>query len=248
MYERTEQSSGQQRSRGHRQRHRILHATIVLAVILIVIIGLQILSGGDGFSTIDQATGDWAYLTVSLLVFGDALCALLPAETTLNAASTLAAEGVLNLWVVMLAGAAGAVAGDSTLYWIARLNRDRFQSRINAAMRNQKVATAMGFIGSSAATLLVFGRYLPGLRLVVNATLGLAAHPYRHFLLWSAVGGTLWAIYTCGLAYLVGTALANFPLASVIISGVITTTAIGVVFVVAGRHRTPPVTHPRKAM
>ena len=37
--------------------------------------------------------------------------------------------------------------------------------------------------------------------------------------------------------YLVGTALAGFPLASVIISGAITTLAIGVVFVVARRHR-----------
>jgi hypothetical protein len=51
---------------------------------------LQVLSGGDGFSLIDQASGDWAYLAVFLLVFGDALCALFPGETTLNAGSTLA--------------------------------------------------------------------------------------------------------------------------------------------------------------
>jgi membrane-associated protein len=245
----TGHDSGQRRSRGGRRRHRIAVAAVGLAVALVaVVVVLQVLSGGDGFSTIDQASGDWAYLAVFLLVFGDALCALLPAETTLNAASTLAAEGVLNLGLVMLVGAAGAVSGDSALYWIARHNRDRFQPRIDAAMRNQKVAAAMGFIGSSAAMLLIFGRYVPGLRLVVNATLGLAAHPYRHFLLWSAFGGTLWSVYTCGLAYLVGTALAAFPLASVIISGVITTVAIGVVFVVARRRRpaggTPAVTPP----
>ncbi|HYJ67905.1 MAG TPA: VTT domain-containing protein [Nocardioidaceae bacterium] len=207
-------------------------------MILTVIVVLQILGGDDGFSTIDQATGNWAYLAAFLLVFCDALCALFPAETTLNAASTLAAEGVLNLGLVMLAGAAGAVAGDSTVYWIARHSRDRFQPRIDAAMKNEKVSAVMGFIGSSAAMLLVFGRYVPGLRLVVNASLGLAAHPYRHFLLWSAVGGTLWSIYTCGLAYLVGTAMANLPLASMVISGLITTVAIGVVFVVARRRHT----------
>lgn len=208
-----------------------------LAGVLVIVVVLQVLGGGDGFSTIDQASGYWAYLAVFLLVFGDALCALFPGETTLNAASTLAAEGVLNLGLVMLAGAAGAVGGDSALYWIARRNRERFQPRMDAAMTHEKVAAAMGFIGSSAAMLLVFGRYLPGLRFVVNATLGLAAHPYRHFLLWSAIGGTLWSVYTCGLAYLVGTALAGFPLASVIISGVITTVAIGIVFVVTRRRR-----------
>jgi membrane-associated protein len=160
-----------------------------------------------------------------------------PGETTPNAAATLASEGVLNLGLVMLAGAAGAVSGDSALYWIARSNRQRFQPRMDAAMRHEQVSAAMRFIGSSAALLLIFGRFVPGLRLVVNATLGLAAHPYRNFLLWSTIGGTAWSVYTCGLAYLIGTALAGFPLASVIISGAITTLAIGVVFVVARRHR-----------
>lgn len=225
------------RSRSHQLGRRIVLAAVALVLILVVIVVLQVLSGGDGFSLIDQASGDRAYLAVSLLVFGDALCALFPAETTLNAASTLASQGVLSLGLVMLAGAAGAIVGDSALYWIARRNRERFRPRMDAAMKHQKVAAALDFIGSSTAMLLVFGRYLPGLRFVVNATLGLAAHPYRHFLSWSAIGGTLWSVYTCGLAYLVGTALAGLPLASVIISGVVTTVAIGVVFLVARRRR-----------
>ena len=227
---------GRERRQG--LRHPVVVVSLVLAALLIVIVVLQILSGGDGFSTIDENSGNWAYLAVFLLVFGDALCAVFPGETTLNAASTLAAQGMLNLVLIMVAGAAGAVAGDSALYWIARRNRARFQPRLDALMRHQKVAAGMNFIGTSAAPLLIFGRYLPGLRFVVNATLGLAAYPYRHFLLWSAIGGTIWSVYTCGLAYLVGTALAGFPLASVIISGALTTIGIGVVFLVARRRRT----------
>jgi membrane-associated protein len=230
------------RSRARRLTRWIVIAVAALAILLTVIVALHYLAGGDGFDTISEASGDWAYLAVFLLVFGDALCALFPGETTLNAASTLAAQGVLKLGLVMIAGAFGAVVGDSTLYWIARRNRERFRTRMEAAMQHQKVAAAMDFIGTSTAMLLVFGRYLPGLRFVVNATLGLAAHPYRHFLLWSVIGGSVWSVYTRGLAYLVGTALAGFPLASVIISGVVTTVAIAVVFLVARRrrHADPP--------
>jgi membrane protein DedA with SNARE-associated domain len=43
-----------------------------------------------------------------------------PGETTLNAASTLASQGELSLWLMMLAGGLGAIAGDSTLFLIAR--------------------------------------------------------------------------------------------------------------------------------
>jgi membrane-associated protein len=50
--------------------------------------------------------------------------------------------------------------------------------------------------------------------------------PYRAFLPWSALGGVLWSVYTCGLAYLVGSALDDFPLASVVISGLITSVVI----------------------
>ena len=219
----------------------VLYALLAAAGVVVIAAVLLQLSGGDGFGTVSAESGNWAYLAVFLLIVGDALCAIFPGETTLNAASTLAAQGVLELPLVIIAGAAGAVVGDSALYWIARKNRDRIQPKLDAALSNDKVAAAMDFIGSSAPTMLIFGRYVPGMRFVVNAAFGLAAHPYKHFLLWSAVGGITWSIYTCSLAYLIGTALADFPLASVIISGLVTTVAIAVVYLtVRRRRRTQP--------
>ena len=45
----------------------------------------------------------------------------------------------------------------------------------------------------------------------------------------------LWSAYTCVLAYAIGTALADFPLASVVTSGFITTIAIAAIFLVVRR-------------
>jgi membrane-associated protein len=219
------------------RRPAVLVTLVVLILAIAVAVVLHMASGGDGFSLIEETSGDWSYLAIFLLVFGDAICPILPGETTLNTASTLAAQGVLDLGLVMLAGAAGAVIGDSTLYWIARLGGKRFQPRLDKPMHNEKVVAALNFIGSRAPLLLVVGRYVPGLRFVINATFGLSAYRYPHFLLWSAIGGTIWSIYTCGLAYLVGTALAGFPLASVIISGAITTAAMGAIFLIVRRSR-----------
>ncbi|ACQ80110.1 SNARE associated Golgi protein [Beutenbergia cavernae DSM 12333] len=206
-----------------------------VAVFLLVVAALQVAGGGDGFATITASVAEWAYLSVFLLVFLDGICALFPGETTLTAASTLAATGDLSLPLVMLAGAGGAIAGDSALYWIARGARRRYRAKLAVAVENEKVASVLAIMGSSAPPLLVAGRYVPGMRFVVNATFGIAAHPYRHFLLWSAVGGSLWSVYTCGLAYLVATQLGDFPFASVVVSGTITTVAIAVVLLVARR-------------
>jgi len=217
-------------------RRVVLYASGTVALVVVAAVVLNVLGGSEGFS-LSSTSGGGGYFTVFALVFGDAVCPILPGETTLNAASTLAAEGSLDLPLVMLAGALGAIVGDSTLYWIARSSRRRIQPQVEKAEKNKNAALALEYMGSSAPVVIVAGRYVPGLRFVVNATMGLSEFPYRRFLLWSAIGGALWSVYTCGLAYLIGTALSGFPLASVIIAGVVTTVAIAVVFLFLRRAR-----------
>jgi cell shape-determining protein MreD len=50
-------------------------------------------------------------------------------------------------------------------------------------------------------------------------------------------------VYTCGLTYLVGTSLADFPLASVLISSLITTVALCAIFLVLRRSHTTHASH-----
>ena len=90
---------------------------------------------------------------------------------------------------------------------------------------------------SSAPALIVGGRYVPGMRFVVNATMGLSEIRYARFLRWSVLGGVLWSTYTSILAYEIGLALGDFPLASFVISGLVTTVAITVVFFTVRRQR-----------
>ena len=59
--------------------------------------------------------------------------------------------------------------------------------------------------------------------------------PYRRFLPWSILGGALWSVYTCALAYNVATTLAGYPTASLIISGLVTSAMLGVIFYVYRR-------------
>jgi membrane-associated protein len=217
------------------KRRTVLIGLGTVAVVVVVAIILH--SGaGDGLGLIAANAGS-SYLGVAGLIFLDAVCPVFPGETTLNAASTLAAQGALSIWLVMLAGSVGAVVGDSALYWVARLFSKRLAKQVEHAKQNEKVASALELLGDNAAVLLIAGRFVPGVRFVVNCTYGIAKLPYRRFLLWSALGGTIWAIYTCALAYAVGTALADFPLASVIISGAITTVLMGIIFWTIRRNR-----------
>ena len=52
-------------------------------------------------------------------------------------------------------------------------------------------------LGRSGPLLIACGRFVPGVRFAVNVSMGLTEYPYRRFLLFSAIGGIGWAIYTC---------------------------------------------------
>jgi membrane-associated protein len=209
----------------------------VLAVLVCLVAAVNYMANSDGLSIVDPGHPGYSYVAVFVLVTLDAVIPIFPGETTLNAASTAAAQGTLELLPVIVMGALGAIVGDSALFWLARLYSRKIQPQVDRARTNTQVRQALDIMESSAPVLIVGGRYVPGMRFVVNATMGLSTMPYRRFLPWSVLSGVLWSVYTCVLAYNIGLALADFPLASVVISGAVTTVAIGVVFLTLRSHR-----------
>ncbi len=126
----------------------------------------------------------------------------------------------------------GLVFADAiALYWIARTGPKRLKARLEAgAQKDERVAKGLALLGRSGPLLISCGRFVPGVRFAVNVSMGLTEYPYRRFLLFSAIGGIGWSIYTCLLAYWISTALADFALASILISGIVTTVLVAGVY------------------
>lgn len=217
--------------------HQVYVVFSVLVASVCVVAAISYMANGDGLSVVDATNPKLTYLGVFALIALDAVVPIFPGETTLNAAATAAAQGTLDLVPVIVAGALGAIVGDSALFWLARRSARRVGPQLERAKSNPKVGQALDIMDSSAPVLIVGGRYVPGLRFVVNATMGLSTMRYRRFLAWSALSGTLWSAYTCVLAYKIGLNLGEYPLASVIISGLVTTIVIALVFLTVRHHR-----------
>ena len=116
------------------------------------------------------------------------------------------------------------MVGDSLLYWISRtVLRNFMAARVEQAQRNEKVADTFAMLQEQAPVLIVFGRFVPGVRFVVGATMGLTRYPFPRFLLWDTIGGFAWASFSCLSSALVATVLVGQPIVSLIISIVITT-------------------------
>jgi membrane-associated protein len=218
-------------------RRKVSAAVVIVVSLLLVVGAVSYMANSDGLTVVGPDNAALSYLSVFVLIFLDAVIPIFPGETTLNAAATLAAQGKLDLGPIIVMGALGAILGDSALFWLARLFSARLQGQVTRARANKQVRMAFDLMDKSPAVLIIGGRYVPGMRFVVNATMGLSDIAYRRFLGWSVISGILWSTYTSILAYEIGLALGDFPLASFVISGLVTTVAITVVFFTVRRNR-----------
>jgi membrane protein DedA with SNARE-associated domain len=185
-----------------------------VAVVAVVGVLVTVLTEG-GFGLVDPERDDFGtYFAVAALVFGDAVVAIFPGETTLNTASVLASDGELELGLVILAGFIGAWLGDNTLYWIAR-SIPALRSQVVKAQEDERFKNAIQMVSKSSFILVIVCRFLPFVRWGVIAGMGVIPMPYRRFVVAVTIGDLAWATYTCLMAYFIGTALADFPLASI---------------------------------
>ncbi|MDY7106186.1 MAG: DedA family protein [Actinomycetota bacterium] len=184
-------------------------------------------------SAIDLDEVDNLYAIIGGFVVLDAVIPIFPSESLLTTASNLAAQSdsSIVLWRLIVAGSIGAVIGDSLLYWLARTVLRPFMSgQVERASRNEKVARSMEVLGRTAPLLIVFGRFVPGLRFMLGATMGLTRYPYPRFLGWDALGGTLWASFNCVFSYLVASIIEDQPIVSIVVSVLVTTALLGLLY------------------
>jgi len=176
---------------------------------------------------------DHPYAIVFMFVTFDAVVPIFPSESLLNTGSVLATQDGSNIeiWRLIVAGSAGAIIGDSILYWISRTVLRNFMSnRVAQAERNEKVAETFAILQDQAPMLIVFGRFVPGVRFVVGATMGLTRFSYPRFLLWDAIGGIAWASFACLSSALISTAIGDQPLLSMVVSIVITSAILAFLY------------------
>lgn len=173
------------------------------------------------------------YAVIFGFVVFDAIIPIFPSESLLTTGSNLAAQdgSTIELWKLIVAGSLGAIVGDSLLYWLSRtVLRRTMSDRVEQMQRNENVAHSMAVIGRTAPTLIVFGRFVPGVRFLLGATMGLTRYPYPRFLLWDSMGGIFWASYTCIFSYLVASVIEDKPLVSIAVSVVVTTGLLALMY------------------
>ena len=166
----------------------------------------------DHFTHLVADASGWAYAILFVLAFLDAIIPIVPSETSVITAGVVASQGDLNLMLVILFAAAGAVAGDNTAYFLGwrygrRIN-DRFFTSEKAKKR---VAWAHRQVEERGGELIVIARFIPGGRTAVTLSAGTLEYPWRKFILFDSIAGLVWGVYAASLGYFGGKAFEHAP-------------------------------------
>ena len=145
------------------------------------------------------------YAGIVFLMFLENIFPPIPSELIMPLAGFTSTQGKLSFVGVVLAGALGSVLGAIPLYYLGRLVgeerlkewADKYGKWLTVSSREiEKVDRWFDRHGNKA---VFFGRLVPGIRSLISIPAGISGMNLVTFLLYSAVGGTLW---TAMLAYL----------------------------------------------
>ncbi|HXM58779.1 MAG TPA: DedA family protein [Candidatus Dormibacteraeota bacterium] len=129
-----------------------------------------------------------------------------PGETMLLAVAAYAAQGRLDIQLVVALGAAGALLGANFGYAIGYFGGRPFVERMGRFLRigPSHFARSELFFARYGGMTVLFARFVLGLRTWASVMAGMSRMPFWTFQLFSAIGGVAWAIVIGAVGFTLG--------------------------------------------
>jgi membrane protein DedA with SNARE-associated domain len=148
------------------------------------------------------------YFTVALLMAIESTFLPLPSEVVVPFAAYKAAQGDLNVFIVVIFGTIGALSGSlinyTLAYYLGRPLVYKFaDSKLGKVflLSKEKVVKAEDFFIRNGKTSTFIGRLVPGIRHLISIPAGLAKMNLRDFMLYTFIGAGIWNIILAVIGY-----------------------------------------------
>jgi membrane protein DedA with SNARE-associated domain len=161
-------------------------------------------------TALQQIFDQFGWLGVFGIMAFENATGITPSEVVLSLAGWLLINNHgLGLETVFLGGlvaAIGSVLGASLIYWFARLGGRPAIERVARSLRIplRHIDWTASQFQRWGPGLVLFGRLIPGVRMLISIPAGLARMPFAQYLLATFTGTYLWCTLFLGVGYLVG--------------------------------------------
>lgn len=162
-------------------------------------------------ATLLDRFGDYALWGAAAIIFAE--CGLLigfflPGDSLLFAVGVLVAQDKIGypLWFACAVLFVAAVLGNACGYGIgARWGPGLFDREDARIFKVEHVEKTHRFFARYGSRAIVVARFVPVVRTFITAMAGVGTMSFRKFMVYSAIGGALWAAGVTALGYYLGT-------------------------------------------
>ena len=145
------------------------------------------------------------------LVFPGGEVVFLAGMAASSAGADVLGEAKLSVPLLFATAPIAAIVGGEVGYWFGRKYGRKFFERPDTRFFNQnmvrRVEKLLAQYGPRKA--LVFGRFIPFARTLLNPTCGVVLLERKLFSTWNAIGAIIWTQVAIGIGYLLGDALGD---------------------------------------
>ena len=150
--------------------------------------------------------GGMGYLGIFLLMFLESTFFPFPSEIIMIPAGYLAYQGEMNLYMVVLVGILGSVAGALLNYYLAMHLGKKIILRYGKYffIKEETLDKLDTFFAKHGEISTFTGRLIPGIRQLISLPAGLARMNIAKFSFYTAIGAGIWVVVLVGVGYVVG--------------------------------------------
>lgn len=158
----------------------------------------------------DHLIRTFGLIGIMVIVFAESgllVGVFLPGDSLLFTAGLLSATTDLlpPLWVIIPAIVVAAIVGDQVGYIIgSRAGPKIFQRPDSRFFRQEFVDKAYSYFERYGGRTIILARFVPIVRTFTPVIAGVSQMPYRTFVAYNVIGGTLWGVSVTVIGYFLG--------------------------------------------
>ena len=185
--------------------------------------------------------GGMGYVGIFLFMFLESTFFPFPSEIIMIPAGFLAYQGEMNLYMVVLVGILGSVAGALLNYYLAmHLGRKIILKYGKYFFIKEETLDKLDVFFAKHGEISTFtGRLIPGIRQLISLPAGLARMNIAKFSFYTAIGAGIWIVVLVAVGYVVGSnqELISEYMKSATLIALVSVVLIMVFYVVRNRRR-----------
>ena len=152
--------------------------------------------------------GVWIYGILFLIIFcetGLVVMPLLPGDSLLFAAGSIAAIGEMNIHLMVVLLIIAAILGDAVNFMIGKFfGEKQFANPNSKIFKQSHLQKTQQFYAKHGGKTIILARFIPIVRTFAPFVAGMGHMTYHHFLAYNVIGGVLWVTIFSYLGYFFG--------------------------------------------